>query len=89
MRLLFLFHAALQQLLRNISGYIMTTPETPAAVWLRHVLDDEIEPLYQELRLAHAAAVPSFSVPVARPGALPFVLLLVGLYAVAGFLLVY
>jgi hypothetical protein len=28
----------------------MTMPETPAALWLRHVLDDEIEPLYQELR---------------------------------------
>src|SRR5579885_1718849 len=37
---------------------LMTMPETPAALWLRHVLDDESEPLYQELRTGWRADAP-------------------------------
>ncbi len=67
----------------------MTTPETPAALWLRHVLDDEIEPLYQELRTGWRAAAPSISGGVPDHSALPFILLFVGLYAIVCFLLLY
>ena len=67
----------------------MTMPETPAALWLRHVLDDEIEPLYQELRTGWRAAAPSFSGAVPNRSALLFILLFVGLYAVVWLLLLY
>jgi len=62
----------------------MTMPETPAALWLRHVLDHEVEPLY--LRMQQRAAAPSLSGLVLQRSALPFILLSVGLYAVAWFL---
>jgi hypothetical protein len=65
----------------------MTMPETPAALWLRHVLDDEVEPLY--LRMQQRGAAPTLSCLVVQQSACPFILLFVGLYAVAWFLLVY
>jgi hypothetical protein len=65
----------------------MTMPETPAALWLRRVLDDEVEALY--LRMQLCAAAPSLSGVVLQQSALPFILLFVGLYTVAWFLLVY
>lgn len=65
----------------------MTMPETPAALWLRHVLDHEVEPLY--LRMQQRAAAPSLSGFVLQQSALPFILLSVGLYAVAWFLVLY
>jgi len=65
----------------------MTNPETPAALWLRHVLDHEVEPLY--LRMQQRAAAPILSGLVLHQSARPFILLFVGLYAVAWFLLVY
>jgi hypothetical protein len=65
----------------------MTMPETPAALWLRHVLDDEVEPLY--LPMQQRVAAPSLSGLVLRQSARPFILLFVGLYAVVWFLLVY
>ena len=65
----------------------MTIPETLAAVWLQHILDHEVEPLY--LRMQQRAAAPSLSGLVPQQSALPFILLCVGLYAVAWFLLVY
>ncbi|MBV8905873.1 MAG: hypothetical protein JOZ22_19740 [Acidobacteriia bacterium] len=65
----------------------MTMPETPAALWLRHVLDHEVEPLY--LRMQQRAAAPSLSGLVLQQSALPFILLCVGLYAVAWFLVLY
>ena len=65
----------------------MTMPETPAALWLRYVLDDEIEPLYQEMRTGRAAAVPSQFLWVVDRGAFPFILLFVALYAFACVLL--
>jgi hypothetical protein len=67
----------------------MTMPETPAALWLRHVLDDEIEPLYQELRTERGAAVPTHFLSVIGRGAFPFILLFVALYAIACVLLLY
>ena len=65
----------------------MTTPETPAALWLRHVLDDEVEPLY--LRMQRRAAAPTLCGSVLAHGALPFILLLVGVYTVVCVLLLY
>jgi len=65
----------------------MTMPETPAALWLRHVLDDEVEPLYQELRTERGAAVPTHFFSAVGPGAFPFILLFVALYAIACVLL--
>jgi hypothetical protein len=65
----------------------MTMPETPAALWLRHVIDDEVEPLY--LRTQQRVAAPSLSGLVLQRSARPFILLFVGLYAIAWFLLVY
>jgi len=65
----------------------MTMPETPAALWLRHVLDDEVEPLY--LQMQQRGAAPSLSCLFVQQSARPFILLFVGLYAVAWFLLVY
>jgi hypothetical protein len=56
-------------------------------LWLRHVLDDEIEPLY--LRMQQRAAAPSLSGLVLQQSAFPFILLFVGLYAVVWFLVVY
>ena len=67
----------------------MTMPETPAALWLRQVLDDEIEPLYQELRTGRRAAVSIQFLSVVGRGALPFMLLFVALYAIACVLLLY
>jgi hypothetical protein len=65
----------------------MTMPETPAALWLRHVLDDEVEPLY--LRMQQRAAAPSLSGLVLQQSALPFILLSASLYAIAWFLVLY
>ena len=65
----------------------MTMPESPAVLWLRHVLDEEVEPLY--LRMQQRTAAPSLSGLVLQQSATPFILLFVGLYAVAWFLLVY
>jgi hypothetical protein len=65
----------------------MTMPETPAALWLRHVLDDEVEPLY--LRMQQPAPAPSLSGLVLQQSALPFILLSVSLYAIAWFLVLY
>ena len=65
----------------------MTMPETPAALWLRHVLDYEVEPLY--LRMQQRAAAPSLSGLVLQQSALPFILLSVSLYAIAWFLVLY
>jgi len=67
----------------------MTIRETPAAIWLRHVLDDEIEPLYQELRMKQRPTTPTVSGSVLDHGALPFILLFAGLYAIACVLLLY
>jgi hypothetical protein len=67
----------------------MTMPETPAALWLRHLLDDEIEPLYQELGTGRAPAVPTQFLSVVGRGAFPFILLFVAFYAIACVLLLY
>jgi hypothetical protein len=55
----------------------MAMPETPAALWLQHILDHEVEPLY--LRMQQRAAAPSLSGLVLQQSAFPFILLLVGL----------
>ena len=65
----------------------MTMPETPAALWLRHVLDHEVEPLY--LRMQQRAAAPSLSGLVLQQSALPLILLSVSLYAIAWFVVLY
>jgi hypothetical protein len=65
----------------------MTMPETPAALWLQHILDHEVEPLY--LGMQQRAAAPNLSGLVLQQAALPFIVLFVGLYAVAWFLLIY
>jgi len=67
----------------------MTIPETPAALWLRHVLDDEIERLHQELRMKQCPATPTVSGSVLDHGALAFILLFAGLFAIACVLLLY
>ena len=58
----------------------MTMPETPAALWPQHILDHEVEPLYLRMQLSGL---------VLQQSALPFILLFVGLYAVAWSLLIY
>jgi hypothetical protein len=65
----------------------MTMPEAPAALWLRHVLYDEVEPSY--LRMQQRVAAPSLSCLAVQQPARPFILLFVGLYAVTWFLVVY